>query len=109
MIVGGVPLLFGGGAASNKYIAVGHATSPFITAYTWSSAGFGTKFTNPATLPTGQGGGVAFTSTSNAIAVAHDSAPRITAYPWSSAGFGTKFTDPATLPTGDAYGVAFGV
>jgi hypothetical protein len=39
---------------------VAHATSPFVTAYPWSGSGFGTKFTNPATLPAGQGIDVAF-------------------------------------------------
>ena len=40
-------------------IAVAHATTPFISVYPWS-AGFGTKYTNPATLPAGTGWGVAF-------------------------------------------------
>jgi hypothetical protein len=31
-----------------------------VDAYPWSASGFGTKFSNPATLPTGQGQGVAF-------------------------------------------------
>jgi len=39
---------------------VAHATSPFISAYPWSSSGFGAKYTDPATLPTGNGYGVAF-------------------------------------------------
>ena len=70
-----------GGAATAllQFIAVAHATSPFITAYPWSSStGFGAKFTNPATLPTGQGNGVAFTPSGNAIAVAHQTSPLIT-------------------------------
>jgi hypothetical protein len=33
--------------------------SPYITAYPWSS-GFGTKYANAATLPTGNARGVAF-------------------------------------------------
>ena len=41
------------------YLAVAHGTTPFVTAYPWS-AGFGTKFTNPGTLPAGAGYGVAF-------------------------------------------------
>jgi len=40
-------------------VAVAHQTSPFVTAYPWSS-GFGTKYANPSTLPTGDGFGVAF-------------------------------------------------
>ena len=47
----------GGGGGSD--IAVAHDTSPYISVYPWSS-GFGTKYANPATLPTGNGYGVAF-------------------------------------------------
>ena len=42
-------------------IAVAHATSPRISAYPWSS-GFGTKYSDPGTLPTGTGYGVAWFS-----------------------------------------------
>lgn len=44
-----------------QFIAVAHNSSPYITAYPWSSSGFGAKFANPTTLPTGTGNGVAFT------------------------------------------------
>ena len=47
-------------APTAKYIAVAHSNSPYITAYPWSSSGFGTKFSNPGTLPTDTGYGVAF-------------------------------------------------
>jgi hypothetical protein len=89
-------------------IAVAHATSPFITAYPWSGAGFGTKYTDPATLPTNNGNGVAFSSAGDAIAVAHSATPFIAAYPWNAGtGFGTKYTDPATLPLSGGLAVAF--
>jgi len=88
------------------FIAIAHSSSPFISAYPWS-AGFGTKYANPGTLPTGIGFGVAFNRAGDAIAVAHSSlTPFISAYPWS-AGFGTKYSNPATLPTGEGLGVAF--
>ena len=44
-------------------IAVAHGTSPYITAYPWSSSGFGTKYSDPSTLPTGIGFSVAFGAT----------------------------------------------
>jgi hypothetical protein len=91
----------------SRAIAVAHATTPFISAYPWSGSGFGTKFSNPATLPASTGNGVAFSSDGAAIAVAHDTTPFITAYPWSGSGFGTKYSNPATLPTGTGLGVAF--
>jgi hypothetical protein len=82
--------------------------SPFISAYPWSGSGFGTKFANPATLPTAQGNGVACSPSSTAIAVAHETTPFVTAYRWSGSGFGTKYANPATLPTGIGNSVAFG-
>ena len=42
-----------------NHIAVAHDTTPYISVYPWSS-GFGTKYTNPATLPTGVGQSVVF-------------------------------------------------
>ena len=53
-------LLAGDIAIERLQIAVAHATTPYISAYPWSATGFGTKFTNPGTLPTGIGFGVAF-------------------------------------------------
>ena len=89
------------------YVAVAHTSSPFITAYPWSSSGFGTKYANPATLPASTGNGLAFSPDGSAIAVAHGVTPFISAYPWSSSGFGTKYANPATLPASSGIGVAF--
>jgi len=105
-------LLLAAKAASTptaKYIAVAHDNSPYISAYPWSSSGFGTKYSDPGTLPTNTGRGVAFSPDGSAIAIAHDLTPYVTAYPWSSSGFGTKYSDPVTLPTNTGRGVAFGV
>jgi hypothetical protein len=41
-------------------IATAFSGSPSTIAYPWSSSGFGTKFTNPATLPAGSAYGVSF-------------------------------------------------
>jgi hypothetical protein len=95
---------------TGEVIAVAHTTSPCISAYGWTvGAGFGTKFTNPATLPAGANcWSVAFNSAGSAIAMGGGPfSGFITAYPWSGAGFGTKYTDPATLPAGQGKGVAF--
>jgi len=96
-----------GTATAIETIAVAHTTTPFISAYKFSSSGFGTKFADPATLPNGTGFGVAFTSAGDVIAVAHGSSLFISAYSFSGVGFGTRFADPATLPTGIGNGVAF--
>jgi len=39
---------------SRTSIGVAHGGSPFVTAYPFT-AGFGTKYANPATLPPGEG------------------------------------------------------
>jgi hypothetical protein len=69
--------------------------------------GFGTKYSDPATLPPSTGNGVAFKSTGDNIAVAHRNTPFITVYPWSS-GFGTKYANPSELPTNHRICVGFG-
>jgi len=98
-----------GVASVSEAMAVGTFGSPRIVVYPWSATGFGTKYSDPGTLPTGAGNGVSFTANGNAIAVAHTTTPYVTAYPWTSAGFGTKYTDPGTLPAGTGNGVAFTV
>jgi sugar lactone lactonase YvrE len=111
MLAGKVLAATGGSAppvASTYYIAVAHVGSPRISAYPWSASGFGTKYADPTTLPTGQGNGVAFSPDGAAIALANSSSPYISAYPWSASGFGTKYADPTTLPPDAGKGVAFG-
>ena len=92
-----------------NFIAVVHTTSPYISAYPWSGSGFGSKFSDPSTLPAGTGLGVDFSPSGDAIAVAHDTSPYISVYPWSGSGFGSKFSNPSTLPTGNGRSVAFGI
>jgi hypothetical protein len=41
-------------------IALANSITPYLHAWPWSSGGFGTKYSNPPTLPTGTGYGVAF-------------------------------------------------
>jgi hypothetical protein len=89
-------------------IAVAHDASPYLTAYPWSSSGFGTKYADPGTLPGNSGNDVAFSPAGNAIATCYAaSSPFVAAYAWSGAGFGTKYANPATVPSGAAQGIAF--
>ena len=83
----------------NPVIAVGHNASPYITAYPWSTSGFGTKYANPATLPAGANA-VAFSPSGNAMALGEYGpfSSYIGAYPWSASGFGTRYANPATQP-----------
>jgi hypothetical protein len=87
-------------------IAAGHSNSPFLSAYPWGSSGFGTKFSNPATLPSGNSYDVAFTPAGDAIAVGNIGLKRLEAYSFSSSGFGTKFADLGFTPT-DRHRVSF--
>ncbi len=90
-----------------KVLAVSISASPWITAYSWGPSGFLGTYSNPATLPTGVGFGVAFSPAGDAIAVANNISPSIGAYLWSGSGFGTKYANAAALPTGNSNGVAF--
>ncbi len=64
----------------------------YVSAYPWTpGTGFGVKYSDPATPPTGNGMGVAFCGSTD-IAVAHATTPFVSAYPWTpGTGFGTKY------------------
>lgn len=83
-------------APVSQYVAVAHDVSPYVTTYPFTNAsGFGSKFSDPATLPSmSVGHAVDFDPSNESIAIG--GAYSISAYPWSSSGFGTKFTDPTT-------------
>jgi hypothetical protein len=99
--------LYQRGTPASQAIAVAHSTTPFITAYPWSSSGFGVKFSDPTTLPTGLCSSVAFTPAGDAVAMASSGTPSTTAYPWSNLGFGTRFANPASQLATSLNGVAF--
>lgn len=82
--------------------SAGGAT-PYVWAYPFSdSTGFGTKYANPASLPTSGGTspglptGITFNPSGSVIAMGGVDSPFIHAYPWSS-GFGTKYASTAGL------------
>jgi len=91
---------------TDSAVGIGHANTPFITAYAFSGASFGTKFADPAVTPGGNTVGLTFDSTGTVIVGGRRNSPYIYAYAWSS-GFGTKFANPATLLTGNGQGVCF--
>lgn len=93
--------------SGNYYLAISHTTTPFFSVYSFSTLGYGVKFSDPATLPASTGFGVVFNSTGKSIAVAHATTPFVSAYPWSGLGFGTKYTNPSTIPTGTGAAVKF--
>ncbi len=93
-------------APDKKFLAVVHNSSPYVTIYKQDDDTF-TKLANPATLPTADGFGVAFSGDGVYMAVTHYTSPFVTIYKRSGDTF-TKLENPATLPTGDiGLGVAF--
>ncbi len=88
-----------------QYIAIGHDNSPNISVYNWSSSGFGSKFSNPATLPPIDITTISFNPNGTAIAMGTRFGQTYAAYPWSSSGFGAKYTNPNADPAG--YTIAF--
>lgn len=76
-------------------VVVASSTSPFVYAYPWS-AGFGTKYADPVTLP-GSVFMLAWSPDGAYIGGAHQTTPFVSVYPWS-AGFGARVANPASLP-----------
>jgi WD40 repeat protein len=89
----------------SQYLAVGHATSPYITVYQRTGDTFA-KLSNPASLPAGQVNGVAWSPDGQFLACALNVSPYIAFFRRSGSTL-TKLSDPSTLPTGQANGVAF--
>lgn len=87
-------------------VVFAHDVTPFISAYPWSS-GFGTKYANPTTLPTGAGLGVNFRPDGTSVVLSHSVSPFTSAYPWSSSGFGTKYANPSVPPSDAPLSVNF--
>ena len=101
----GVRGFVGAGAPFGKYLAVAHATTPFVTTYGTDVDDFN-KLADPSVLPAGIGRSVAFSSDGVYMAVAHTTTPFITIYKRSGDAF-TKLADPSVLPTWSGRGVAF--
>ena len=91
--------------AFEKFLAVAHDSSPFVTIYGQDVDTF-TKLADPAAPPTGAGLSVAFSADGAYMAVAHDLSPFVSIYKRSGDTF-TKLADPAVLPANTGYGVAF--
>lgn len=91
-----------------SYLAVGHATTPFVTIYQRTGDTFA-KCADPATLPTGQVNGVSWSPDGLKLTCAHATSPFISTYsrPNSSSATFTKIADPASLPTGTGNACAY--
>lgn len=99
-----------GFSPDNSVVAMAGPLTLTPFAYPWSDAtGFGTRYANPATSPTGVATFCTFAPDNDALAFSHASSPFLTVYAWSGSGFGTKYANPATLPpaSGSGTSVAF--
>lgn len=76
---------------ATNVIGIAHGTTPFVSAYAWS-AGFGSKYANPGTLPAVASYGISFAPNGSAVALgrATTTTTNLFGYPWSS-GFGTRY------------------
>lgn len=89
-------------------LLVATASSPYINAWPVSaSLVWGTKFSNPGTLPTGVGSQVVITAAGDYVVLGHGTTPFMSAYPYTDTAFGSKLANPATLPGGQITGLAF--
>lgn len=87
----GIPTGVAFSPAGNALV-ITHANSPFITAYSWSSAGFGAKYANPSTALSSAPPAVAFHPSGSYVFTARRDTTaanrQLIAYPWSaSTGF----------------------
>lgn len=97
-------------SSNGDYILhAGWGNSPgryFIIAYDWSTSGYGTKKSDPASMPTYSPGGLVYANFSpNINAVAASIAYEIHAWKWTSGNFGTKYSNPGTQLTNIGYQV----
>lgn len=90
---------FPGTVAKLQTVFVYTQTSPYLQAYNWLGTAFGTKYSNPATLPNISGPEVDVTPLGDAVAVAQGNTVAIAAWPWTSSGFGTRYSAPASVAT----------
>jgi len=88
-------------SSTGNTVAFVNQNSPFINAYQFTIAGgFGSKFSNPATLPTAPPyyNTIAFSYNAQALAMLATDSPYVHAYSFSeTTGFGTKYNNPSSL------------
>ena len=88
-------------SSTGNTVALGGQNGSFIHAYPFTIAGgFGSKFSNPATLPTSPPyyNSVAFSYDAQALAILTTASPYVYAYSFSEVtGFGAKYNNPSTL------------
>ena len=91
---------------NGEYVAIGHATTPFITIFQRKGTEF-VKLANPATLPAAAVNGVSFSQNGEFPLCVHGTTPFATIYQRTAgSSTWTKLTNPAALPAGQGNGCA---
>jgi hypothetical protein len=85
-------------ASSNGFVAA-IAETPYLNGWAWNAPGFGSKYSNPSTLPPDGLNDARFSPDGTVVVTCGIGTPRINAWAWSS-GFGSKYSDPASDITG---------
>ena len=93
---------------SGAALITGLYDTPYVAAVKWTGSGFGARYANPATLPTGTVFNVAISPDGKSVLLAASN-QGVIAYAWDDVtGFGAKFADPTSKPApGSATSVAF--
>jgi hypothetical protein len=96
-------------SASGKTVFTSSTNSPYLEAHAFDqTTGFGSKFSNPSTLPPGPSYTVAVSKTNDLVGVSSTTSPYVAVYPWNdSTGFGVKYSDPGSLPSNGSRSLAF--
>ena len=88
--------------AAGNDVAFGGASSPYVAVWPWNGSGYGTKYSNPSSLPSGFVYGLGIAPDDSAVVVGSTFGDKMQGYPFSSGtGLGTKYSNPATLPAGN--------
>lgn len=85
--------------ASSNAVVAAFGETPYINAWAWNAPGFGSKYSNPSTLPPDGLNDAKFSPDGTVVVTCGIGTPRLNAWAFS-AGFGTKYSDPATDITG---------
>jgi hypothetical protein len=91
------------------FLAVGHATTPFVTIYQRTGDTFA-KCTDPASVPAGQVNGLSWSPDGLTLTCVHTTSPYISSFyrsSVSSTSFTKISTNPATLPAGTGNACAY--
>jgi hypothetical protein len=87
---------------AGNVIVWGQSSPANVFAYTWSASGFGTRFANPASRPSGtfqSVGNFVFSPTDEYLACISNEGGGLYVWPWNNTtGFGVRYSNPSNVP-----------